>query len=181
MYLQGLLAASLYAAAALLLFAGLVKLRRPRPTSDALRGAGLPGGRALVGGLGLVEIVIGAGTFVWPTALAAALAALYLCFAGFVGYVLARGLPLSSCGCLGETDTEPSRVHVAVTGAAAVVAGLSAVTPPPSVPELVADTPVAGALFVVTVATACYLSYLILVSLPEAFAAYQQPLRDRGE
>jgi hypothetical protein len=176
-YLQGLLAALLYASAALLVVAGMVKLRRPQPTTDALTGVGLPGRRALARVLGATELVVGLAAFVWPSAAAPAMAMLFAGFAGFVGYVLARGLPLSSCGCLGETDTEPSRVHVAVTGAAAAAALAAAIVGLPSAPDLLADTPVAGTFFLATVLTACYLTYLILVSLPEAFAAYQQPTR----
>lgn len=168
-----------YAAAALLLAAGFVKLRRPQPTADALAGVGLPGRDALPRALGVVEIGVGAGCFVWPSTLAPALALLYACFAGVVVYVLARGVPLSSCGCLGETDTEPSRAHVAVTGAAAGVGILAALAAPPTPVELLGDTPIEGALFLVTVVIAGYLTYLILVSLPEAFSAYRQPARDQ--
>ena len=120
---------------------------------------------------------MGLAAFLWPAQVAPAIALLYAGFAAFVGYVLARGLPLNSCGCLGETDTEPSQVHVAVTAAAAAVGVAAAIAGPPSVPDLLADTPVASAFFLATVLTACYLTYLILVSLPEAFAAYRQPAR----
>lgn len=178
MYPQGLLSATFYAAALLLLAAGLVKLRRPQPTAEALAGAGLPGRHAAARSLGILEIAVGAGCFVFPAAFAPALAVLYASFAAFVLTVLVRGLPLRSCGCLGETDTEPSRVHVAVTGVAAVTGIVALATPPPSPAELIGDAPVEGILFVVTVATACYLTYLILVSLPEAFGAYREPVRD---
>jgi hypothetical protein len=176
-YLEGLLAALIYAAAALLVAAGVVKLRRPQPTADALAGVGLPGRRELVRALGVVEIAVGAGPFLRPGTFAPVLAILYVSFACFVAYVLGRGLPLRSCGCLGETDTEPSRLHVTVTAVAAA-AGLGAMlAPPPSAPELLADAPVAGAFFLLTIATACYLTYVILVSLPEALASYRQPVR----
>jgi hypothetical protein len=176
-YLEGLLAALLYAAGALLVAAGIVKLRRPRPTAEALAGVGLPSRGAVVWSLGSVEIVVGVGVLLWPAALAAGIALLYACFSGFVTYVIARGLPLRSCGCLGETDTEPSRVHVAVTAIAAAVGLAGALAPPPSVPDLLADAPVAGGFFVATVTAACYLTYLVLVSLPEAFGAYRQQVR----
>lgn len=181
MYLQGLLAALFYAAAALLAVAGAVKLRRPGPTSDALRGVGLAGRHAHARALGVAELVVGAGSFAWPGAFAPALALLYAAFAAFVAYVLLRKLPLSSCGCLGETDTEPSRVHVAVTATAAAAGALAALRAPPSAFDLVADAPVEGVLFLITVSTACYLTYVILVSLPEAFGAYRQPVRDPHE
>jgi hypothetical protein len=177
LYAQGLLAALLYSAAALLVAAGAVKLRRPKPTVDALAGVGLPGRRVLVRSLAIVEIAVGVGVFLWPGAFAPALALLYASFAGFVSYVLAKNLPLSSCGCLGETDTEPSRVHVAVTAAAAVVGLVAGFAPPKAASDLLADTPVAGTFFLATVVAACYLTYLVLVSLPDAFAAYRQPAR----
>jgi hypothetical protein len=176
-YLQGLLAALLYASAALLVVAGVVKLRRPQPTADALGGVGLPGRRTAARSLGAVELVVGLVAFLWPAQAAPAIALLYASFAAFVGYVLAKDLPLSSCGCLGETDTEPSRVHVVVTAVAAAVGVVAAIAGPPSAPDFLADTPVAGGFFLATVLTACYLTYLILVSLPGAFAAYQQPVR----
>lgn len=177
MYLQGLLAALLYASAALLVVAGLVKLRRPQPTAEALAAAGLPGRRAVARSLGAVELGAGLAAFVWPAQAAPAVAVLYAGFAAFVAYVLVRGLPLRSCGCLGETDTQPSTVHVAVTAVAAAVGLAAVLVVPPSLPALLSETPVAGGFFLATVLTACYLTYLILVSLPEAFAAYQQAVR----
>lgn len=75
-----------------------------------------------------------------------AVTALYAAFAGFVVYVLARDLPLSSCGCLGETDTTPNRLHVAVTAAAATTAAAAAFVPPPTALELTAARPLEGAL-----------------------------------
>lgn len=174
MLLEGLLTVVLAVTAGLLLLAGAVKLRTPEPTSLALRGVGLPGAPGIVRALGGVEITVGAGALVAPAVGAPALAVLYAAFGAFVAYVLARGLPLSSCGCLGETETKPSLVHVAVTLCAAAAGVAAALTTPPSLTALVVADPLLAVPLVAGVGTALYLTYMTLALLPAALSAYQR-------
>jgi len=108
---------------ALLAVAGAMKISRPKYTAGALRAAGLPANDALVRLLGLAELGVGVaavvtGSPVW----AAATAAFYLGFAGFVVYALLSGAPISSCGCFGSPDTPPKVGHVVLDLSAAGVA-----------------------------------------------------------
>lgn len=167
-----------FAAASLLALAGAVKLRRPEATARALSTLGMREHRSLARALGVAEVVVGAGALASPALLAPAVALLYTSFAVFVAQALARGVPLESCGCLGETDTEPSRAHVVVTVLAALGATAAALWPPLGLDTLVASDPVAGTLLAVGVGTAVYLAYLTLVFLPGAISAYQRPVRD---
>lgn len=120
--------AVLAAAAGLLVCTGVAKLRRPGPASAALRAARLPGaGRAL----GAVEVVVGVACLaVGRRAELAAMALVYLGFAGFV--VLARrpGSAVSSCGCAGTPDTPPTWTHAAIDLALAAAATGALLRPP---------------------------------------------------
>jgi len=155
-----------------------VKLRTPEPTAQALATLRLPAPQLAARALGLIEVAAGVVAVVRPAYGAPVLAILYASFAAFVAHALATDAPLSSCGCLGETDTEPSRAHVAVTGIAALAAGLAALQPPASLSELVVADPLEGALLVVSIGTAVYLAYLTLVFLPDALSAYRKPVRE---
>lgn len=173
MLVEGLLTVVFIVAAGLLVLAGVVKLRTPEPTSRALRGAGLPSSHLLVRGLGTLEIAAGAAGLAVPAVGAPAVAVLYAAFGCFVAYVLARGLPLSSCGCLGETETRPSLVHVAVTLCAAAAGLAAALAPPPSLASLAAADPLLTAVLLAGAGTALYLTYATLALLPAALSAYQ--------
>src|ERR1700692_2056870 len=88
--------------AVILVVAGAAKLFRPRETALALRLSGVPAGSLAVRLGALVEIAVAAGAmFTGAPALCIAVGLSYVAFATFVGVALVRGLPLSSCGCLG--------------------------------------------------------------------------------
>jgi methylamine utilization protein MauE len=173
MFLAGIHTACLLTAAGLLLLAGVVKLRTPEPTARALRGVGLPGPHAAVRALALLEILVGAAVLVNPALGAAPLAILYACFAAFLAYVLRKKLPLSSCGCLGETESRPSRVHLAVTLCATAAGTAAAFHPPPGLEAVAADGLLVIAPLAIALVTAVYLTYLVLALLPEALSAYR--------
>ncbi|HEV2075232.1 MAG TPA: MauE/DoxX family redox-associated membrane protein [Thermoleophilaceae bacterium] len=163
------------AAGGLLLVAGAVKLRRPEHAAGALRSLGLPGPGSLVRLLGALELAVGLGALVSPGLAAAPLALLYAGFTAFVGTILWRGLPLASCGCLGETETRPSGVHVTVTLLAAVAGGLALVVSPPGVAGVIGADPLRGAVLTLALATLTYVVYLSLAFLPGALWAYRAP------
>ena len=119
------------AAAGLLVVAGFPKVADPVPLVRALRAAGLPAGRPVVRVFAVAEVAVGVGALVAPgRATAAAVAAAYLVFTGFVAHVLRRGGVLGSCGCFGKPDTPaaldpPSGLWAGADGAVVATAGLA--------------------------------------------------------
>lgn len=157
------LAGPFLAAAALLVLAGAAKVLDPAPLVRALRSLGLPGGPLVVRLAAAAEVVVGvAALLTGSRAAALAVAASYALFTAVVVRGLLRGGVLASCGCFGRADTPPTRAHVAVTAAAALVAGAVALRPAPAPwsPALLAST-------AALVATA----YLVLAVLPLLTAA----------
>jgi Methylamine utilisation protein MauE len=107
-----------------------MKVASPDLTAGALRAARLPHSRALVRGLGVVEVTVGVGGIVLGSAVPALIAAVfYAGFAWFVINALRKRLPISSCGCFGAAETPPSTNHVIVNLAAVAVMALSAASP----------------------------------------------------
>src|SRR5687768_2284910 len=164
------LAGPYLASAALLVAAGAAKVRDPLPLMRALVSAGVPSRPVLaplvrVGAA--VEIVLGLLAIATGSALAAAGVALsYLAFTGFVLLALRRGGVLASCGCFGKADTPPTGLHVAVTGALAVVAGVVAARPLGALPDLLASSPWNGLPLLLASAAVAVTTYLVLSLLP---------------
>ena len=159
------LAGPYLASAALLVAAGGAKLLDPQPLVRALRSVGLPAPRLLVRAGALVEIVLGLAAVVVGGALAAlGVAASYAAFTGFVLVALRRGGVLASCGCFGKADTPPTRTHVALTAAFAVVAAAVAVRPLGGLGTLLQASPALPLL--VTTAAVAGTAYLVLALLP---------------
>lgn len=114
----------------LLLIAGAQKVFDPSTTSGALKAARLPSSPVLVRLLGLVEVGAGVAFLVWGGPIPVAVAAvLYAGFAWFVLNALIRKLPISSCGCLGSTETPPTFIHVGMNLAAVGVLIVGVVSP----------------------------------------------------
>ena len=119
------------AAAGLLVVAGVPKVVDPLPLVRALRTAGLPAGRHIVRAFAVGEVLVGVWALVAPGRLGAALVATaYLVFTAFVGWVVARGGVLGSCGCFGKPDTPATRTHLVLTAAGALTAAVVAIDPP---------------------------------------------------
>jgi len=161
---------------ALLALAGAFKLRRPAPTAGALRAMSLPSGLLAVRALGAFELVVGTASMLSANrALLALSAACYLAFAAFVAAALVSGAPVQSCGCFGQPDTPPSRIHLAfdAVAAAVLIAATAGEVPPPA--SVLADQPWAGVPFVVLTATALLLSYLVLTALAAVLSPTHRP------
>src|SRR5262249_45342211 len=123
------LAPPFFAACLVLCASGFAKIRNPEPTARALRGAALPSFPVGVQALGGLEVAAGAGgLFVPNTATTSAVGVLYLGFAAFLVFALARDLPGASCGCAGERDVPPTWLHVALDLIAAAAAFAVAAT-----------------------------------------------------
>ncbi len=154
--MSGELAAPFLAASALLVGAGVPKIGDPMPLVRALRSAGLPAGRGLVRGLAAAEVGLGHWAIARPGALSAALVcAAYLLFTGFVALALRRGGVLGSCGCFGKADTPPTRAHLVVTAALALLAGAVVLAPERALWATGLSLPVVG-----TVALAALITFL---------------------
>jgi hypothetical protein len=154
--MSGELSAPFLAASALLVGAGVPKLRDPMPLVRALRSTGLPADRSLVRGVAAVEVALGLWAAARPTALNAALVcAAYVVFTGFVTLALRRGGVLGSCGCFGKADTPPTRSHLVVTAGLAVLAGAVAL-----LPERAAWTTGTSAAVAATLALAALITFL---------------------
>lgn len=121
------LTAPLLVASALLVIAGGPKVLDPTNTVGALRSVGLRVPSAAIRLLGAVEAALGVATLLVGARVLAVLVALsYAGFSVFVVAALRSGGAVSSCGCIGRTDTPPTRSHVAVTVALTVTSALAA-------------------------------------------------------
>jgi hypothetical protein len=161
------LAGPLLAGAGLLGVAGAAKVVRPHGTVRGLRQVGLPAAPSAVRALAAAEVVVAlTAATVGGRIGAAGVAASYATFTVFVVTALARGWPLSSCGCFGEPDSPPSVAHVVVDAALALVAGAAAVAGGPAPIVLVSHRPGWGAAVVALAVVTAGLAQLALTRLP---------------
>ena len=165
-----------YAAFALLLgVAGAMKAFSPLSTVRALRSAGLPVTRPLVRAFGAGEAVVAVAAWVIAGPVPPVLVALsYTGFAGFVVLARRRGGSVSSCGCFGKADTPPTRSHVVVNAAAAVLALVAAIWPARSPVGELARSPGAGVPFALLVTVVAALGYLALAEWPRLVGVLKQ-------
>ena len=154
-------------ACALLVLAGIAKLRAPAATAGALGAVSLPSSIGFVRVIGAVEVVLGIAAGVTGSRAAMAVVAFaYLCFTAFVAVALRSGRPVQSCGCFGAVDTPPSWVHLVVTLGFALVAGGCAVAGSPSLARLLEGQPLAGIPYLAAVAAVTYLFVVVLTVGP---------------
>jgi hypothetical protein len=150
-------------ACVLLVVGGLLKVRDPHDTVRALRGAGIPMGRASVRAVGLFEAVVATGAALTGNRFAVGVVGLsYLTFAAFVTIALVRHLPIASCGCLGRADTPPSVAHIAVDIAAFSTAAALAISPAGSLRSVVAHQPLGGVPLLLLAGATAYLVSLVI-------------------
>lgn len=165
-------AGPLFAAALLLLVAGVAKVATPAATRVALRTAGLPSTPLVARALGAVECAIALSALALGGPVPAALVALtYLGFAGFSARLAAASRGTASCGCFGASSAPVGRLHVAVNLATAVLVAPAVFAPVDGIGQAVSDTPWAGVPFVALTALLAWAVYLTLTRLPELQAA----------
>jgi hypothetical protein len=160
-------------AAALLVPAGVAKLRHPAVAREAL-GAPARIGDGSVRLLGVGELLLAAAVLiVGGTVPVALLAGTYLGFTAVAARQRSRG---ESCGCFGvEADAPTGLGHVAVDALAATAAAVGAVLALPSLLSAVLADPsplVAPLLLGVVVATAS--AQMLLTALPDLLAAQRE-------
>ena len=142
-----------FAAAFLLVLAGLQKVADPQPLVRALRSVSVPVPAGLVRLLASVEVLIGLAALVTGNGIGVAVS--YAAFTGFVLLARARGGVLASCGCFGKPDVPPTKLHAAVTF------GLALAAIPGSPGALPLDLPL-----LVTTAAVAVTAYLVMAVLP---------------
>lgn len=142
-----------FAAAGLLVLAGLQKVADPKPLVRAFRSIGLRLPAPVVQVIAFAEVVV--GTLALVTGQGVAVAVSYAVFTVFVLVARARGGVLASCGCFGKQDMPPTLLHAAVTAGFAVA----------SVEGAPGAVPLDLALLVTTVALGMT-AYLVLALLP---------------
>jgi hypothetical protein len=171
-----LVAVAAYVAAALLLAAGVVKVARPLPTARAMYAAGLPGSISVARAVGAAEVAV-AGWFLLDPSLGSGLAlgAVYLAFAGFVGFLVVARPGASSCGCAGATEVPPSPIHAVLNLAAAAAGVAAALAPPASLAHALVDLGWVGVPYAVGLAAAGVLAVAAVTDLPGAMTAYRRP------
>jgi uncharacterized membrane protein YphA (DoxX/SURF4 family) len=158
--------------AAVLVVAGLGKLRAPTAAADAMRAAGLYSGAVPARLVGAAELGVGGLVLVAPSRPSlGALAAVYALLAWFAARLVRGPEPVASCGCFGA-DAPPSRLHAGFDVVAAAAAALFALHPPAGLPELAARAPLAGAGLVAGCCACAYAVSLALRYLPQTAAAY---------
>jgi hypothetical protein len=161
------LLAPYWAAALLLLLAGLPKIRDPLPLVRALRSVRLPASRLAVRALAAAEVVTGTAALTTGSRLTAALVATsYAAFTAFVVLALRRGGVLASCGCFGTPDTPPTRAHAALTATAAVAAAAVALDPVGGVAAALSTQPGGGVPLLAVTAAVAATAYAVLAVLP---------------
>ena len=158
-----------YAAGSLLLLlAGVAKLAFPRPAADLMATLGFPAGVWFARAAGGTEVVLGVTVLaVGGPAPAMAAAGVYSLFALVSLLALKRGL--SSCGCFGQVDSPPSRIHVIgnLFFAAVCVAASGAGSSPLVWVGTAAEQPVGLVALVLAVCVLAGLAFVSLTAVPE--------------
>lgn len=118
------------AACALLVFAGVAKLRRPVGTRPAATALGLPASPVAVRALGVFEVTVAAAGLAIGGVAAAMVAVVYAALA-IAAWRLFVQAPGTACGCLGTSDAPVSVPHIVINVVAAVAAVLAIAAGPP--------------------------------------------------
>lgn len=159
------------AGCALLFLAGVAKAWRPRTTALALSQSFQRFGRWVsapaVRTAALLEAMLGAAGLIWPNrALAAGVAASYALFGFFVLHARRRGGALATCGCFGQPDTPPTRMHVVADAVAlSAAASVAWAAPHGTVAAVLGHQYAEGIPLAAASVAATWLAYLVLVPL----------------
>lgn len=157
--------------AALLVLAGVAKLRAPAAAAVVLFRLGLPSSTGLVRGVGLAEVALGTACLLAPGPLTAALLALaYACFAAVVAALARSASGAVPCGCFGEGSFTATRAHAAVDLLAAALAAAFAVAPGDGPLGWLSD-PLAGSVALAAVGCSTWLCYVLFTAPPSIWGA----------
>jgi hypothetical protein len=112
-----------WSGAALLVVAGLAKLRTPDVAAGFLGKLGFPPSRAIVRSLAAVELIVGGGVIVFAGSTLVVALGLYLSFGVvLLAYRAKTGAATISCGCFGSSASLPILSHLVALAAFAAAA-----------------------------------------------------------
>ncbi len=170
----GIVAAPFFVASTILALGGVAKVREPEHLSQVLRVTELPSRLAFVRIVGCFELAAGVAALIRPDVwTGTAVSALYALFALFLVWVIARKVPVSSCGCLGARETPPSLIHVVLNlGAVAAAVTVASGIRPAGLVSFLAHLSYLGVPFVIGASAIGYLAYLSVALLPTALSSY---------
>jgi hypothetical protein len=169
--IAGATAGPFAAACAVLVFAGVSKIRHPLATRPAAAALGLPASPVAVRVFGGAEVLVAGTALALGGLAAAAVAVFYTALALAAARLLARS-PGIACGCLGASDAPVTPTHVIVNIAAAGVAGVAAATGSPLAE--VGGSAWSRVAFVALVGCCAWLVASLLDAVPALNAAVRQ-------
>ncbi len=159
-------------ACALLVLAGVSKLRSPLAARQALRvlGVGVPAVAIRV--LGAGELGWGVLAVLRPGPVPAAGVA--VAYGGFclVALLLLRAGPSVDCGCFGQASSVSSWAHVVLNAVACGLAVAVALIRPPGLLWLHTRAPLVAVTIVIGMAGAAFAAYAVFTLFPPAWRAY---------
>ena len=175
--LRAVIVSSFYAADLVLVVSGIGHVRHPKAASFALGRAGLPSRQTLVRVLGFAEFVLGMGVLVRPLReLAVGICVLYLAFAGFVLYLMARSdLQDLTCGCSQSLDSPPNAAHVLLDGAAAMSALYAALNQAPPITHVLDGVHGGPIVYLLAIGTLAWVSVLVASYFVPLATSYSAP------
>jgi hypothetical protein len=156
------LAGPFFMSAALLVITGVPKVTNPGGTARALYSLGVPATLNTERAIGVVEVGAGMAALLFGgRAAAAAIALVYIGFSLFIALAL-RSEEVRNCGCFGERDVPPSRLHLGIDLAAAGVAIVLVFRPIGAITTVMGETPWAGVPLLLLVAMGAGLAIVVL-------------------
>jgi uncharacterized protein YjeT (DUF2065 family) len=160
------------ATCALLIVAGILKLRAPESARATLQLIGLPVPLAAVRALGAAEVALGVFAAIRPSPLAAGLVA-----AAYGAFLLTTLRLLgveggADCGCFGGAGTVASPSHAVLNLVACAAAAVAVAFPPPGVSWIVSRSPLVAVTLVLGTATAVFAAYAVFTLFAPAWRSY---------
>jgi hypothetical protein len=159
-------------ACALLIAAGVAKLRAPRPAREALELIGLPVPSLAVRILGGAEVVLGGFAAIRPGAVSGGLVALAYAAFAVTASLLLRADRGADCGCFGRASSPASAAHVALNAGACGVAIAAALVGPPGLQWIATRAPLVAVTLVIALAGAAFAAYAAFTLFAPAWRAY---------
>lgn len=159
-------------ACALLVLAGLFKLRSPASARTSLQTLGIRVPALSIRALGLLEVALGGLAAVRPDPLTAILVA--AAYASFLLTTLAliRSGESADCGCFGAAGATVGRAHGIFNGLACAVAAGAAVTRPPGLLWTFSRSPLVGVTLPLGMIAAAYAAYAVFTLFAPAWRSY---------
>jgi uncharacterized protein YjeT (DUF2065 family) len=165
-------------ACALLVVAGLSKMRSPAGAQAALSLVRVSVPSAVIRAFGVGEVAVGVIAAVRPGALTGVLVAVtYGVFSGFVVVLLRSRTRPAGCGCFGDADSGAGAVHLALNVGACAVAVLAAVSPPGGIGWMLSRPPLTAVSLILGCAATALAAYLAYTAFPGAWRAYTSGAR----